>query len=301
MFVDQTVNVEEDRRKKFIDDMLNLCKVLSKKHEDMKKSSSDVQAAQKKQEPNRTPADEGFIKYMEMRATDRVLPVYQELRNALADLGSNYLYQPICVTDEMMLIDPRSTTAVRAHARQSYLEKLHLDAPIGVYIYYGGGPYPRMIQVWAVAPPVPAAHHMAVTTMANANFQLFGTREMKREFMDKYLPAHLSSALLRNVWQTLDGPLLPDRMRHSDVDDRLLQWLACNDVSVECFADLRTLNGADGDRFDVFWNEMAKYLKLEIGQGAEERRAASSSDVTYASRVISVPILLQRVREAVLK
>ena len=39
------------------------------------------------------------------------------------------------------------------------------------------------------------------------------------------------------------------------------------------FWDLRTLNGADGHKYDAFWEEMGKFLQLEVGAGAHERRA----------------------------
>ena len=283
--------------KEFLDDVLDLCKVLAKKHQDMKQSVADVQGAQNKETPLRTPASDTCIEYEERRATSEIKPVYHQLRNALAELDSDYLYKPIIVTDAMMNIDYRSTLAVRYHARKAYLLKLCLEAPLGVYIYNGGGPYPRMIQVWAIQPPVSAAQQAAVTTLANQNLNIFATRQMKREFTHKFLPAGMSPKLLRNVWQTLDCPFLPDRCENSEVDDRMLKWLSCNDVSVECFADHRVFNGADGHSFDLFWDEMNRYLKLEIGQGAHERRTASSSDITFASRVISVPVLIQRVKE----
>eukprot|EP00966_Prymnesium_polylepis_P237003 5481264-Prymnesium_polylepis.1 len=57
------------------------------------------------------------------------------------------------------------------------------------------------------------------------------------------------------------------------------------------FWDLRNLNGADGHRFDAFWDEMGKFLELEVGAGAHERRAAEAENITYASKIISIPQL----------
>ena len=61
--------------------------------------------------------------------------------------------------------------------------------------------------------------------------------------------------------------------------------------------DLRELNERDGDKFKPFWNECSKHLELEVGTGAEERRAASDGSVSYASSIISVPIFIRDVAE----
>ena len=85
--------------------------------------------------------------------------------------------------------------------------------------------------------------------------------------------------------------------RQEEIDDRLLRWMASECVAdSEVFWDLRKINGADtSDAFTPFWDEMASYLELEVGAGAEERRTAGSMDVTHAAKVISVPSLIREV------
>ena len=61
--------------------------------------------------------------------------------------------------------------------------------------------------------------------------------------------------------------------------------------------DLNELNQSDGEKFALFWDEAAKHLELEVGKGAEERRAASDGSISYASSVISVPIFIRDVKE----
>jgi hypothetical protein len=80
------------------------------------------------------------------------------------------------------------------------------------------------------------------------------------------------------------------------VQERVKQWLDSG-CDVAEFWDLRELSygGRDGEEFAAFWDECSRYLALEVGTGAEERRAASDGSVSFASSVISVPILIREV------
>lgn len=58
--------------------------------------------------------------------------------------------------------------------------------------------------------------------------------------------------------------------------------------------DLRTLHSGTGSKYNVFWDECAKFLQEDVGLAVEERR---HSEVTHLARVLSVRDLLQQVSE----
>ena len=183
--------------KEFLDDIKALCKTLVTKVGRMKLNVEQVQRVQSATAPVCTPSDEKLVDYYERpKAPQSTAVTYQPLSNALGELGDNFFYQPITVTDELMSIDPRSSLAVKTHARTKYLEKLRFhEAAIGIYVYDGGGPYPRHVQVWVIEQPVPQAKHAAAIAKANANLQQFATRQMKHEFISNFLPAGISPAV----------------------------------------------------------------------------------------------------------
>ena len=85
--------------------------------------------------------------------------------------------------------------------------------------------------------------------------------------------------------------------REEEVDERVLSWMATEGmVEPEVFWDLRKMNGYDQcDALTPFWDEMGKYLELEVGAGAEERRTAATESYTHAAKVISIPQLVREV------
>ena len=219
------------RGKEFLNDITDLCNRLSGQAEKMKKNVEQVQHVQQATAPARSPADSELVDYYPVpKSSEPVTALYEPLNREFVKLGDNFLYQPIHVTDELMSIDPRSSLNVKRNARQKFLDKLKLGGEVGVYIYNGGGPFPRHVQVWAIESPVPQAVHAATVVKATANIQQYATRQMKREFIEKFAPVSMHPAVLRSIYSTLDLPLLPDQSKYSDVDERFLAWLSCNDV-----------------------------------------------------------------------
>ena len=63
----------------------------------------------------------------------------------------------------------------------------------------------------------------------------------------------------------------------------------------DCYYDLRAMNSSKGDKFDAFWVEVSKYLRLDVGEGSHERRAAGSENVSFAPTTISIPSMVREV------
>lgn len=76
------------------------------------------------------------------------------------------------------------------------------------------------------------------------------------------------------------------------MDNRVRLYIEMEDPDI--VLDLRSLHSGTGSKFNVFWEECAKYLQEDVGLAAEERR---HSEVTHLARVISVWDLLQQVSD----
>ena len=99
--------------KEFLDDVTSLCNSMTEKANKMKKNVEQVQHAQSSKAPVRTPADSDNTDYYERaKASLPTAAMYQPLNDAIGELGDDFMYQPVTVTDELIGIDPRSTVAV---------------------------------------------------------------------------------------------------------------------------------------------------------------------------------------------
>jgi hypothetical protein len=107
---------------------------------------------------------------------------------------------------------------------------------------------------------------------------------MMRDFYHQYAATELPEAVLRVMWDDLKRGTCRERdARQEVIDNRVLQWMASHGIAEEAvFWDLRELNGASGEKFNAFWDELGAYLELEVGSAAHGRRAAEAHDVVYA-------------------
>ena len=79
-------------------------------------------------------------------------------------------------------------------------------------------------------------------------------------------------------------------LTEQQVNDRVQLFLDMEDP--EIVIDLRSHNSGQKSQYDVFWDEVKKFLQEDVGLAAEERR---HSEVTHLARVISVRDLLEQV------
>ena len=186
----------------------------------------------------------------------------------------------------------------------------------------------RRVQHRTVSPtsstlPAPLAHPPCLHRQAGPKYS---SRALRREFQLRFAPTGTEPALLREMHSFLTGdasaahdgseevrpfhspsstllapPLSPCCFQtpptlapRQAVTERVRAWLDSGGDPAE-YWDLRELKESDGEKFVAFWEECAKYLELEVGTGAEERRTASDGSVSFASSVISVPILIREV------
>ena len=201
--------------------------------------------------------------------------------------------------DRIMGINPLSTETVKAKARMAFRSDLAIpEGDLYMHIFRAGGPRPHVLHVWKV--PMERAEGRQVATVAaaaKAAPQLASRRTMS-DFYARFAASKLSKAELRALFDEMSPSTRERDTRQEEIDDRVLQWMVSEGVMEEAlFWDLRKLNGADGHKFDAFWEEMGAFLELEVGAGAHERRAAEAQDITYASKIISIPQLVRSVTE----
>lgn len=67
------------------------------------------------------------------------------------------------------------------------------------------------------------------------------------------------------------------------INDRVQRFVDMEDPDV--VLDLRALNSGQKTKYDMFWDEIQKFLREDVGLAAEERR---HSEVTHLARAISV-------------
>ncbi len=133
----------------------------------------------------------------------------------------------------------------------------------------------------------------------NQSQKLYYTREVRKEFLDKYTHLAKKTALksknvLRHMFHSLvQDESAPSSSNEAEVDDRLATYLIKMDEP-DVILDLRKLNGKPGSStFDRFWLELRDYLE-EIGPAVQERR---HGEAMYMPVAISIRNLQETISE----
>ena len=286
----------------FMRDLEALAEGMDKLAAAMVKNTEAVRAARAAKEPPHAPDREEDVKDSRVEepcASDACAIKYATLRSRLAKLGD---YELLVLDDNIMGVSASSTANVKKHVRRAFIDDLAIpEAAVYIHIFRSGGPRPSTIHVWK-EPSDEAKRSVgkqaAAVAQAVAHAPRTATRQMMHDFFNEYTATKLPVAVLRSLWDGISGSTRERDARQEVIDDRVLQWMADEGVTdEETFWDMRSLNGADGHRFDAFWDELGAYLELEMGAGAHERRAAEADDVMYASKVISIPQMIRDVAE----
>ena len=204
-------------------------------------------------------------------------------------------YEPVRVLDSHIGIT--SLTRTPSNVRRSFYEGMSFEKfPVMRYLYAQGGPYPTTAYVWRVSEPLDLVRDAAAVAHASRNAPSFATRAMMHDYFDRFNILGTSAVALRALYRYLSPNDLGDRdLSTKQVDERLLQFLSRSEgADPQLFFDLRHLNGPEGDKFASFWDEMAEYLQLEVGESAHERRHSVDA-ISYASKIVSVASLIREV------
>ena len=286
----------------FMQDVAALVDGMEKLAAAMVKKSAADRKARADPVPPRAPDREEDVegsRPIEPCAPEAALERYDLLRARLAKLKD---YELLLLDDALMGVNAASTVNVMSKARQAFREDLKLPGTgLYIHIYHSGGPRPHTVHVWklpAEAALRSEAKQAAALAAVTVCAPRMASRQLMRDFYKQYAATELPEAVLRAMWDDLSGGQRERDKRDELIDNRVLQWMASTGETGEAvFWDQRELNGASGDKFDAFWDEMGAYLELEVGAGAHERRAATAEDVTYAAKIVSVPQLIRDVTE----
>ena len=210
-------------------------------------------------------------------------------------LSAAHEYEPLLVLDEHIGITHETSDARNAR-RTFYKHMSFAEFPVKIHVFVHGGPHPSNAYVWRITNPLDLAKDSAAQALAVLNAPTHSSRAMTRDFFDRFATVGTSKMGLRAVLRYL----LPDQVSsrtalEQERDNRFLKFcMASDDPDPTFFFDGRALNGAPGTRFESFWDEMAVYLQFDIGENAEGRRHGDDA-VTYASKIISIPVLIREV------
>jgi len=212
-------------------------------------------------------------------------------------------YTPVVLDDTMMNIKlayDASTDIPRTEQRRNFMFELKTrggPCEMKVLVIHLGGQMSDVRLAWRLPPPMQRNETQEAAAVAAATKAApeFSNRAIRRQFFARYSPTGVLPGVLRSMHRFLTGDTTAaDSAEQQAIDERIEWWVQSGCDPAEYF-DLRELNGNDGQKYTLFWEEAAKYLELEIGSGAEERRSASNGSICFASNVISIPILIREV------
>lgn len=284
-----------DEWQPFLEDVNSLMMSMDKLGNGKMAAAQRQRESSERKGPAREPTDPDRLN---VRLVERGVAKFKPHRYAIleAQLEKAELYETIRVTDEHMGISLLTHNA--SVVRRSFYQDICFPSfNVKLYVYLQGGPYPSTAFIWRTPIQPDEAKEAAVISDIAKQAPITSSRAMVSDFYRRFTIAGMSKPALRAVHRHLcPTTTMSTNPEMQALDERYLKFvLERGDESPELFYDLRAMNGKDGqDNFEAFWDVMGAYLKLEVGESAEERRH-SDNEVSYASKVISIPSLIREV------
>lgn len=235
--------------------------------------------------------------------------------NALDTLLQNSAeYTPIYLSDAQCGIHVETTQDAhrralqRSRFRQELSEGFRKFA-VGLYVKSAIGPYPAFVAIFKIPSDYGSskAHHnryFQAMKQCDSNAPNFISKQKRTEFNN--LMHHVTTmrgAKLDALRACLLGDdtssFLPAQQRQAVLFFE--QVASGQTICEDMFMDLRKLknsrggNGEGSTSFGEFWEACRRVINSEVGVGAHERRTKDSSDVVYASSVVSIRDLIEQV------
>lgn len=127
--------------------------------------------------------------------------------------------------------------------------------------------------VWKIPEQADETQNARVMLQASEDIQKYSTREMRRDFIDKYQHFFTpSESILRHMYQALseDSSSAPTALQRA-VDERVAKAILEIEAP-EIILDLRKLNGSPtAMHFDDFWAELSTFLE-EVNPAVDDCR-----------------------------
>ena len=283
----------------FLKDAEHLALALDKLGDGSLVQARRVHEAKQRKEDKRSPDDANYLDVRDIPAGEPCASIENGRYDALeAELSKVADYEVVTISDSLMGIS--ASTSTPSNVRRSYFQHIAFaDFPVKLYVYRHGGPHPSTARIWRTTDPLDSTRDAAALSAALATAKVHSSRAMLRDYFDKFSITGTSVAVMR----ALRHFLLPDetyeqRTEEKQVDERLMKYLlSSNETDPQLFYDLRQMNGRDGDKFDSFWEELGSYLQLDVGESAQSRRDVVGAAQSYASKVVSIPVLVREVAQ----
>ena len=197
---------------------------------------------------------------LEFHTISRSKSVDEAYRCIVEALAGKDEYDPVCL-NELAPTD--------RYRRRHWIEKIQLPYRTMIYRYSYGN---RLGVVWKIPAEVDETKAARLVTQLTEQHKVFASREMKREFFDKYHTlAKASKSVLRNIYKSLmDDCSAASSSAERIVDDHVAEALLNLD-DPDFIYDLCQLNGnPSSSKFDVFWEELGLYIE-ELTPAVDDR------------------------------
>ena len=156
--------------------------------------------------------------------------------------------------------------------RRKWINMLQLPVKIFLYRYPHGNNLGTLSFAWKVPNEVDQTLNQRTIAQLNESQRIFCTRELRKEFLDKYTHLALKTSLksksvLHNIFRTLvhDDSAASSHIEAA-VDDRLAKYLLNLD-DPDIVLDMRKLNGRPfSSKFDMFCLNYKNTLKRSAQQ-----------------------------------
>ena len=137
--------------------------------------------------------------------------------------------------------------------------------------------------MWKIPDEVDETKTARLVTHLTEQHKVFASREMRREFLDKYHTlVKTSKSMLWNIYKSLMADCsAAASAAEKSIDDRVAEALLNLD-NLSFIYDLRQLNGNPGSsKFDVFWEELRYYIE-ELAPAVDDRRHSETPHMPVA-------------------
>lgn len=202
-------------------------------------------------------------------------------------------YQPILVNEH---------SPADARGRYKFLQELKhgLSVPIVHLTYKSGNNLGDLHYIWygdsAESSVAILEQSLHVVETLKENFPTFSTRAMRKAMYVKFgrISNKTKPCVLRCYYRELTGDnTTASNAAEEEVDKRVKQLLDIEPEDMQTVSDLHDITTERKTKFNVFWEECAKFLNEDVGLAVDDRQHTS---VVHLAKAISVCDLIEQVK-----
>ncbi|CAB4385605.1 unnamed protein product [Rhizophagus irregularis] len=254
-------------------EILSLVKILRKYSEYLVTTTASMSKLHHSDESARNPENSSTMYQIPACKCDSLYENYIQLNDTLLE---EQVYRYINIQPYL---------PINIMKRYRFIKELQLTFPIGIYRYHQGNYLGTINYIWKI--PDDEVFNDEKTLKARMLARIherlphYFTRQMRKNY--SYI-SKVSPAVLRMLYFDLTGDIsVTSNTISRDVEERLRLMLRLANPAI--VFDLRTNNGFNGTKFNVFWDELEAYFNEQNLLVTDERRHES---VLYMPLALSV-------------